>query len=198
MRAFLTFLVFVFFANPLFADIEVLMFAGSTRAESYNKQLALDAAKIAKGLGAHVTLIDLKDFSMPFYDADLEKEQGMPENAKRLRALMLKSDAILIASPEYNQSISAVLKNTLDWVSRSEDGKTSHDFEGKRFGIMSASPGKKGGARGLIHLRAIIKDIGGDVIDREVCIPKAHLYFADEKRPENPSLVQALRELIRS
>ena len=173
------------------------MFAGSTRVESYNKKLVLEAEPITKKMGAIVTVIDLKDFPMPFYDADLEKEQGMPENAKRLRKLMLASDAILIASPEYNQSVSALLKNTLDWVSRNEQGGSSHDFDGMKFGIMSASPGKKGGARGLVHLRTIIQDIGGDVIPQEVSIPRANLYFAEGNRPENPQLVEELKQLIK-
>lgn len=116
------FLLFACFAAafPLFAEPNILVFAGSLRADSYNKKLAKDAAEAAGKMGAQVTLIDLKDFPMPFYDADLEASQGLPKNAKRLRDLMIASDAVIVSTPEYNHSIPAVLKNTIDWVSRSE------------------------------------------------------------------------------
>ena len=162
-------------AVPLFAEPKVLVFAGSTRAESYNRQLAQEAVQVARGMGAKVTVIDLKDYPMPFYDADLEAKEGMPKNAKRLRALMVESDAILIASPEYNASIPAVLKNALDWASRDEAGGSSRSaFKGKKFGIMSASPGKLGGSRGLVHLRAVIQDVGGEVVEKQVSVPSAY------------------------
>ncbi len=190
--------LFLFFivSMPLFAEMKLLMFAGSTRVESYNKKLIAEAAEIAKTMGVSVTMIDLKDFPMPFYDADLEREEGMPEKAKELRKLMLDHDAIAIASPEYNQSIPAVLKNALDWISRTEDGRASKDFHGKRFAIMSASPGKKGGARALIHLRTILADIGGEVIEEEVSIPQAHNYFAKKNHPENLALKMELQQLL--
>lgn len=182
---------------PLVAELKVLMFAGSTRADSYNKKLVHEAAEMAKQMGAAVTVCELNDFPMPFYDTDLEREQGMPENAKRFRQLMIDHDAILIASPEYNHSISAVLKNTLDWASRSEEGKSSHAaFEGKKFAIMNASTHKKGSVHALAHLRAIIEDIGGEVISQEVAIPRAQNYFAEEVRPENPLLREELELLL--
>lgn len=162
-------------ALPLVAEQKVLVFAGSTRADSYNKKLAQEAAETARGMGATVTVIDLKDFPMPFYDADLEANQGMPKNAKRLRDLMISSDAVVIATPEYNGSVSAVLKNAIDWVSRSEKGGGSRDaFKGKKFAIMSAAAGKSGGSRALVHLRSIIEDVGGEVVDRQVTVPRAY------------------------
>ena len=100
----------------------VLIFAGSTRAESVNKKLAKEAARMAKEMGAQATVIDLKDFSIPLYDADLEAKSGMPKNAKRLRDLMIANRSIVLVSPEYNASIPAVLKNALDWASRGEKG----------------------------------------------------------------------------
>jgi len=181
----------------LFAETNVLVFAGSTREDSYNKKLAREAADLAGKKGAKVTVIDLKDYPMPFYDADLEISDGMPENAKRLRDLMIESDVILIASPEYNASIPAILKNSLDWVSRSEDGTSSRAaFKGKKFGIMSASPGKGGGARGLAHLRAVIEDVGGEVIQKEVSVPRAYEAFNEKGTLEDSTLSQALKEEI--
>lgn len=166
---------------PLLAKMNILVFAGSTRADSYNKKLAREAVEMAGKLGAKVTLIDLKDYPMPFYDGDLEKE-GMPKDAKRFRDLMIASDAIIIASPEYNGSVSAVLKNALDWASRDEKGNPSRQaFEGKRFALMSASPGEGGGARGLAHLRAIIENIGGTVLEQQTVVGRAHEAFTKDK-----------------
>jgi NAD(P)H-dependent FMN reductase len=179
--------------------VKILAFAGSTRKDSFNKKLINQAAEMARQqFGAQVTVIDLSDYALPIYNADFEKEQGMPESAKRLRALMIQSDAILIATPEYNASIPALLKNTLDWVSRSEQGASARGdvFKGKRIGIMSASPGRRGGARALAHLRAIIEDIGGAVITEEVSIPLAVDYFAEKKKGENVALKEELKQVL--
>lgn len=184
-------------ASPLTAETKVLAFAGSSREGSYNKKLVDQAASIARQLGATVTVIDLKDFPIPFYDADLEKKQGMPQNAKRLRALMMANDAIIIASPEYNGSIPAVLKNALDWVSRNENGGSLRDpFKGKKFAIMSASPGGGGGARGLVHLQQIIENIGGDVVEKEVSVKQANTAFNDKGGFNNPAIQQELQQEI--
>jgi len=173
--------------QPLFStcgEIKVLAFAGSTRAESFNKKLIEEVAGIARQMGAKVTVIDLKDFSMPFYNADEEAKHGMPENAKRLREHMRQADAIFIATPEYNASLPALLKNTLDWTSRSEKGGSAKGdvFKDKIFVLMSASPGKRGGKRALDHLEFILRDIGATNVSAAISIPEAHLYFADEKR----------------
>lgn len=85
-------------AGPLAAETKILAFAGSTRKDSCNKKLINNAAEIARKLGATVTVIDLKDYPIPFYDADLEKDQGMPENAKKIRNMMLESKGVIIAS----------------------------------------------------------------------------------------------------
>jgi len=95
-------------------------------------------------MNATVTEIDLRDYPLPFYDGDLEANQGQPENAKKLIQLMKRSDLIIIASPNYNGSISGVLKNMIDWTSRSEEGKLSYvAFKNKKFLLLSTSPGKK-------------------------------------------------------
>lgn len=182
--------LFLAFAFPLLAQMNILVFAGSTRADSYNKKLAAEAAQIARNLGGHVTLIDLKDYPMPFYDADLEKK-GMPKNAKRFRDLMIANEAVVIASPEYNASISGVLKNAIDWASRGENGGASREaFERKQFALMSASPGKMGGARGLVHLRAIIEAIGGEVLPIQVTVPNASSAFTAENLPALKERIQ--------
>ncbi len=194
-----TFLTLLMMSFSLFSQTKVLVLAGSTRTDSYNKKLAREAALIAQKMGAKVTVIDLKDYPMPFYDADEEASVGMPEHAKRFRNAMINSDAILIASPEYNQSMSAVLKNALDWASRGEDGSSSKEaFQGKTFGIMSASPGKKGGARGLLHLQAVIEDVRGKVIAKQVSIPRAYQEFNEEGALINADFKHELQEEIKA
>lgn len=183
------------FTSSLCAEKKVLAFAGSTRTNSYNKALIEQAADTIRKMGATVTVIDLKDYPMPFYDGDFEKTKGMPESAKRLRKLMIESDAIIIASPEYNGSISAVLKNTLDWASRSETGGASREaFEGKKFALMSASPGQGGGARGLVHLQQIIENVGGEVLKKDVKVKQAHLVINEKGQLNNPAVMAELRQ----
>ena len=126
----------------------VLAFAGSARVDSYNSKLVKVAAEGARDAGAEVTLVDLRDFPLPLFDQDLEAEGGLPDNARELKEIMLKHDGLLIAAPEYNSSITPLLKNTIDWVSRPGDGeKGLIAYEGKVAAIMSASPGGLGGLR---------------------------------------------------
>lgn len=183
----------------LHAEIKVLAFSGSTREDSVNKKLVIEAANLARQMHANVTMIDLKDFAIPFYDGDLEVRDGMPIKAKQLRQLMVQSDLILIASPEYNGSLSAVLKNAIDWASRSEEGGSSRDaFKGKKFMIMSASPGPSGGARGLGHLRTIIENIGGVVIPQQIVVPDAYRAFDEKGCLKNQKLKIELQQILES
>lgn len=157
---------------------KILAFAGSTRTGSFNKKLIKIAAAGAKEAGADVTLIDLRDFQMPLYDEDLEKQKGLPSSARKLKDLMLTHQGFLISSPEYNSSISGVLKNTIDWASRQGEGEIPLAcFKDKVSGLMSASPGVLGGLRGLVHVRAILENIGVLVIPNQMAISKAHEAF---------------------
>jgi len=157
---------------------KILAFAGSTRTDSFNKKLVKIAVTGAIEGGADVTVIDLRDFAMPLYDGDLEQQQGLPSNAKKLKDLMLSHQGLLISAPEYNSSISGVLKNTIDWVSRPSAGEESLAcFKGKVAGIMSASPGGLGGLRGLVHVRAILENISVLVIPDQIAVGKAHEVF---------------------
>lgn len=202
-----SFLLFITLSMTLQAEMHVLAFAGSTRSDSVNKKLVVEAADIARQSGAVVKVIDLKDYPMPFYDADFETKQGLPFNAKQFRQLLLENQIILIASPEYNGSLSAVLKNALDWASRSEDAKPSREaFKGKKFVIMSASPSGEGGTRGLAQLRSIIESIGGTVVEQQLTLPNAytafdhqgHLKDAKQKEQLHQLITQALKEEIKS
>lgn len=183
--------------SSLDAQINVMAFAGSTRNDSVNKKLIIEAADIARELGANVTLIDLKDYPMPLFDGDLEAAEGMPENAKKMRQLMFQSQVVLIASPEYNHSIPAVLKNFLDWISRNEKAERSREaYLGKKFAIMSASPGKGGGAKGLIHLRDILLDQRGIVIEQQVSISDAYNAFDEKGRLKDQEQRTNLEQLV--
>ncbi|MBS0624982.1 MAG: NAD(P)H-dependent oxidoreductase [Verrucomicrobia bacterium] len=154
-----------FLSAVISAEEKFIAFAGSTRNDSHNKKLAQQAAKIARDRGAQVTFIDLRDYPMPFYDADLESASGLPENAKKFRDLLLQADGAIIATPEYNGSLPAVLKNAIDWASRSEEKRPSLDaFKGKKFIILSASPGPRGGVDAAAHLTFILKRLGGKVM----------------------------------
>src|SRR5207249_4293667 len=124
------------------AMTRVLCFAGSARRASLNKKLAHLAAQAARSAGAEVTLIDLGDFTLPVYHGDIEVESGVPAPARELAALVRSHAGLLIASPENNTSVSALLKNTLDWISRIKDVPV---FSGKVAGLLAASPGAFGG-----------------------------------------------------
>ncbi len=184
---------------------KILAFAGSTRTGSFNKQLAALAADAARQVGAEVTLIDLRDLALPLFDQDLEEASGLPEGAKRFKALLRESDGFLIASPEYNSSITGVLKNAIDWASRAEsdDEPPLVAFRGKAAALVSASPGGLGGLRALVHLRAILGNIGVLVLPDQVSISSAHEAFADgqlkdeRKAAQVASLAKALVETTR-
>jgi len=158
---------------------KILAFAGSTRSASYNKLLVKIAAEGARAAKADVDVIDLRDFPLPLYDGDLEEKEGLPDAAKKLKVRLLQASGLLVSAPEYNSSISAVLKNAIDWASRTEteDEKTLVCFRGKAAALLSASPGGFGGMRGLVHLRSILGNIGVIVLPDQVSIPSAHEAF---------------------
>jgi chromate reductase len=160
---------------------KIIAFAGSTRTDSYNKKLVKIASTGATEVGVDVTVIDLRDFPMPIYDGDLEQKDGLPSNARKLKDLMLAHQGFLISSPEYNSSISAVFKNTIDWASRQSEGETPLAcFRDKVAGIMSASPGMLGGLRGLVHVRSILGNIGVIVTPDQMALAKAHEAFNED------------------
>ena len=155
--------------------MRILAFSGSTRSGSFNQQLVSIAASAAKEAGAQTNLISLRDFPMPLYDADLEANEGMPAAAHEFRELLKGADGILIASPEYNGGLSAVLKNAIDWSTRpdpaSNDDPPLVAWRGKVVGIMAGGPGRLGGIRGLSHLRTILSGIGSLVLPDQIAVP---------------------------
>ena len=180
--------------------LRILAFAGSTRHESFNRKLVQIAAAGAREAGADVTEIDLRDCRLPVFDEDDESEHGKPDNAKVLKQLMTDHGAFLIAAPEYNSSITGVLKNSIDWVSRPDDGEAAPlvAFRGKVVTLMSASPGALGGLRGLVHLRSILGNLGCIVLPDQVAVPKAHDAFNSDGTLVDPRQHQRILGLGRT
>lgn len=185
---------------------KILAFAGSARADSFNKKLVKIAAAAARTAGAEVTILDLRDLPMPLYDQDLEARDGLPENVLQLKQLMKSHQGFLIACPEYNSSITPLLKNTIDWASRSEPDEPPLAltcFQGKVAALLAASPGGLGGLRGLVHVRDILENIGTIVIPAQQTIPNSYSAFdpdgnlKDEKqRASVQSIATKLTEVV--
>ena len=143
--------------------MKLLIFAGSTREKSWNRKLATLTAAMARGSGAEVTHIELADFDVPMYNADLEA-QGTPADVMKLKQLTYEHPAWIICTPEYNASYPALLKNTLDWISSpvKSDPVWNDDFRstrGKVVGVLSASPGALGGLRSQSHLVPLLLNL---------------------------------------
>jgi len=181
----------------------ILVFAGSARRESLNKRLARVAEQAARDAGGEVTYLDLDDYPMPVYHGDLEAQQGMPENALKVRSLFMGHDALLIASPENNQSISALLKNVIDWLSRDiGDGKGANSglapYRGKVAGIMNATPGPYGGVRHLYHLRQVLSGLGVIVLPSQVQLARADQAFEATGALKDERAANAVKSLAKS
>jgi chromate reductase, NAD(P)H dehydrogenase (quinone) len=181
------------------AKPKILCFAGSLRKDSFNKKLAGAAAAIAEKAGAQTTYLDLKDYQLAVYDGDVEEESGLPDNAKKLKNILKEHDAFLIASPEYNSSISGALKNVIDWASRPEPNeKPLACFTGKVAGLVAASPGALGGLRGLVTVRSILGNIGVIVVPEQHAIAQANEAFDQDGRLKDPKHQQSLEKVVSS
>ncbi|MDP1661607.1 MAG: NAD(P)H-dependent oxidoreductase [Phycisphaerales bacterium] len=148
----------------------ILALAGSTRKESFNRKMLKLAADAARAAGGTVTHVELADFPMPIFDQDLEAAEGAPPKAAALRKLFAEHQGLLIASPEYNSSVTPLLKNTLDWVSRPSPVEA---FKGKVACLIGASPGMSGALRSMAALRSILGNIGVIVLPSQVSVTKA-------------------------
>ena len=161
---------------------KILAFAGSARQQSFNHRLVKIAASGAERAGAQVKVIDLGDYPMPLFNQDLEAESGIPSNALAFKQLLKDHDGFLIASPEYNSAFSPLLKNAIDWASRSEtdDEPPLIAYKGKTAVIMSASPGGLGGLRGLVFVRMLLANLGMIVLPNQVAVGNANEAFDDK------------------
>lgn len=173
------------------AALPLLVFAGSTRAQSHNRRLAHVAADMARSAGAQVTHIELADFDLPLYNADLEA-RGTPAAAIRLKELFHAHPAWVICSPEYNGSYTGLLKNTIDWASSPVKGDPDwgnglKPFEGKVVGLLSASPGGLGGLRSLSHLSPLLLNLQCWLTPRQFALARAGEAFDAQGRLAEPA-----------
>lgn len=161
---------------------KILVFAGSIRTGSHNARLAALAAKELAQAGANVTRISLADYPMPLYDGDLEQASGQPANAIKLKQMMMAHQGVLIVSPEYNASVTPLLKNAIDWVSRvRERGEAPlAAYKNRVFALAAASDGAYGGMRSLMALRQILElGCGALVIPDQIAVMRASEAFDD-------------------
>lgn len=177
--------------------LPLLIFAGSTRTQSHNRKLARVAADMARAQGAAVTHIELADYELPLYNADLEA-RGTPDAAIRLKELFHAHPAWVICSPEYNGSYTGLLKNTIDWVSspvRSDPawGDGLKPFEGKVVGLLSASPGALGGLRSLSHLSPMLLNLQCWLTPKQFALSRA----ADAFDADGQLIAEPARQAVR-
>jgi len=162
----------------------ILVIPGSIRLASYNRRLAQEAARLLALGNATVTLLDLADYPLPIYDGDSEEANGPPALAVQLAERIAEQDGLLLVSPEYNASISPLLKNALDWASRVRKvrGKPLQPFRHLVVGLASASPGRLGGLRGLVALRPICQALGAEVLTTQLAVHEAATAFDENGR----------------
>ena len=179
--------------------MRLLFFAGSVREGSFNKKLARLGQHIAEANGIEAVFVDLRDYPMPIYDGDLEANEGPPVKAREFKALLGEYQGVFIASPEYNSSITPLLKNTLDWVSRvKEKGETGLEvFKTRVFAISGASPGYYGTMRSLLTLRQILAvGIGALVIPQQLALPRAMDAFEADGSLKDKSQQEMLKSVV--
>jgi len=177
----------------------LLFFAGSAREGSFNKKLARLAHDVAEANGIAATLADIGDYPMPIYDGDLEARDGPPENAHKLKALMNVHHGVFIACPEYNASVTPLLKNTLDWVSRVKDEGESAlaVYKTRVFALGSASPGALGGFRSLMAVRQTLElGVGALVLPDQIAVPRAADAFGDHGHLKDKAQMAHLKAVV--
>ena len=179
--------------------MRLLFFAGSTREGSYNKKLAKLAQHIATANGIEGVFVDLRDYPMPLYNGDLEAEQGPPREAQEFKALLTEYQGVFIASPEYNSSVTPLLKNTIDWVTRVRaKGETGLEvYKTRVFAISGASPGYYGAMRSLLNLRQILViGVGATVIPQQLALPRAGDAFEEDGSLKDKAQQTMLKDVV--
>jgi NAD(P)H-dependent FMN reductase len=190
-------------------NLKVLVVPGSVRTGSYNKALADQAVIALKKCGVEPTLLDLKELSLPIYNGDDEAANGLPENAVKIKELMIEHEAFLFVTPEYNGFIPPLLKNMIDWASRQQTAEEPRlkAFKEKKAAIMSASPGVWGGQRAAANLRDLLENINVVVFPDFFSVAKADKIFdgagnlLEEKLASNlqnfmENAISALRSML--
>ena len=179
--------------------LKILVIPGSLRTGSLNARLAAAAAHEIAQAGAEVTRISLGDFPLPIYDGDLQAKSGVPKHAVNLKRMIGAHHGVLIVTPEYNSSVPALVKNTIDWITRVQDGHETRGqvFRDRAFAIAAASGNRLGGTRALAALRLILAACQATVIPNQLALSFADEAYDDRDRLKHPADVEALRALAR-
>jgi chromate reductase, NAD(P)H dehydrogenase (quinone) len=183
----------------IMSALKILVIPGSLRSGSHNAKLAAAAAFEFAQAGTEVTRISLGDFPLPIYDGDLQAKSGVPKNAINLKRMMSAHHGVLIVTPEYNASVPALVKNTIDWVSRVQDTNEARGevFRERAFAIAAASENRLGGTRSLGALRLILTACQATVIPNQLALSFAGLAYDDMDRLKHPADIEALAALVR-
>ena len=181
------------------AALKILVIPGSLRTASHNVKLAMAAAYEFAQAGVDVTRISLSDYPLPIYDGDLQARSGVPKNALNLKRMMSSHHGVVIVTPEYNSSIPALVKNTIDWITRVQDPHESRGqvFREKPFAIAAASEGRLGGTRALAALRLILSACQATVVPNQLALSFADQAYDDMDRLKKEADIEALRALVR-
>lgn len=179
--------------------LKILVIPGSLRTGSLNAKLAAVAAHALALEGADVTRISLGDFPLPIYDGDLQAKSGVPKHAINLKRMMAAHTGVLIVTPEYNSSVPALVKNTIDWVSRVQDPHETRGqvFRDRVFAIASASGNRLGGARALAALRLILSACHAQVIPNQLALAFAEDAYNEMDHLRHSADAEALKALVR-
>jgi NAD(P)H-dependent FMN reductase len=179
--------------------LKILVIPGSLRSGSLNAKLAAVAAHELVQMGAEVTRVSLSDFPLPIYDGDLQAKSGVPKHAVNLKRMIGAHHGVLIVTPEYNSSVPALVKNTIDWVSRVQDVHESRGdvFKGRVFAIASASGGRLGGTRALAALRLILTACHATVIPNQLALSFADQAYDEMDHLKHAADSEALKALAR-
>ena len=179
--------------------LKILVIPGSLRTGSLNARLAAVAARELAITGAEVTRISLSDFPLPIYDGDLQAKSGVPKHAVNLKRMLGAHHGVLIVTPEYNSSVPALVKNTIDWISRVQDPHETRGqvFRERAFAIAAASESRLGGTRSLAALRLILTACHATVIPNQLALSFASQAYDDMDRLKHPADSEALNALVR-
>jgi NAD(P)H-dependent FMN reductase len=160
--------------------LRIQIISGSARSGSFNQQLAGLISRELLALGHEAPAWDFRAHPLPLYDGDLEAE-GLPESVRALKRAVKAADAVVLVSPEYNASLSPLLKNAIDWVSRpAPEAELSNPWSGRPVMLAAASPGALAGIRGLSHARDILTNVGAFVLPGMATVPSAHQAFHED------------------
>ena len=180
----------------------IVVMAGSSRRDALSRKVAAACVAPLEAAGAEVDLVELADHPAPLYNGDLEAESGLPEGIVSLQQRLAAADGLLVVNPEYNGSITPLLKNALDWCSRPNPADRARSgaavYPGRAAAVVGTSPGALGGMRVLFHVRDILGYLGLQVIPQQLAVGKAGEALGDDGRLRDPAQREALDKLAQA